>query len=154
MSANANKEMADKLRGINQKDFAQAMQAGQQLSAQVTKMQSVKGVGGPTPTPAQQQSDFTFNREHGKHKGNVITPAVTQGQQNSTVAQQPAAENKTPAQAQAVSKQKVLDQAKAAAEKATSRQAAASREDKAPDKGQQKEQTISARKAPAQGRGR
>jgi hypothetical protein len=155
MSENAaNKALADKLRGLDQKTLDQARQSGREAAAHVTSMQSVKAVGAPTPTQTQQQSEFTFNREHGKHNGNVITPAVTQGQQNSTVAQQPAVENKTPAQAQAASKQQVFDQGKAYVEKATSQPPAASREAKAPDKGQQQEQAISARKAPAKGRGR
>jgi len=182
MSANANKEIADRLRGRgpDQKTLDQARQAGREVSAQgdrqpgqsaVEKLSqkdravlegigarlqaaSVQGEKSTSPPAKSQESDFTGTREHGKHKGNVIAPAATQVQQNPTAAQQPTAENKTLAAAQAVSKQQVLDQAKAYAGKAASQQAASSREAKAPAKGQHKEQANSARKAPAKGRGR
>jgi hypothetical protein len=112
----------------------------------------VQGEKSTSPPAKNQESDFNFNRQRGLHKGNVIAPAATQVQQNSTMAQQPTAENKTPAAARAMSKQEVLDQAKAYAQKAASRQAAS--QAKAADKGQQKEQANAVRKAPAKGRDR
>jgi hypothetical protein len=105
---------ADKLPAHARADLEKARQRLKGVKMESEKTSVAKDAG--------QGDQWTGNREHGKHVGNVIVPATT-SVQPTTMEQKTAEPSKTTDETQAASKKQTLDKAKSIVAEAKAAQA-------------------------------